>query len=249
MKVWSHVRWTDTGRERPIGHQRTTLEVNGSRHCSLHLSTGGGGGLAQGPASDCLPLAAPIGLSPLLILTLRWPEHLLVVSTEPLDDLSCFDYSTVGRPGEGLLPVLFTRCIHMHTHRVHAGFADSNFAQGQFSQGIISPGENFATLEISKAPSAVPPNDCNKTTRHAPDQRVQNCNTSPQHGPRIVFSNRSQARLRMRLGQPFLVRLHICSSLFFWVGCVNAPTNACPQCHRPTQCCLLCSQKTAQHVN
>ena len=35
---------------------------------------------------NCLPLAAPIGLSPLLILTLCGPERVLVVSTEPLDD-------------------------------------------------------------------------------------------------------------------------------------------------------------------
>ena len=39
--------------------------------------------------SDCLPLAAPIGLSPLLMLTLCGPERVLVVSTEPPDDLSC----------------------------------------------------------------------------------------------------------------------------------------------------------------
>ena len=37
----------------------------------------------------CLPLAAPIGLSPLHILTLCGSECGLVVSTEPLDDLSC----------------------------------------------------------------------------------------------------------------------------------------------------------------
>ena len=43
----------------------------------------------------CLPLAAPIGLSPLLILTLCGSERVLVVSTEPLDDLSCL--TTQGR--------------------------------------------------------------------------------------------------------------------------------------------------------
>ena len=37
----------------------------------------------------CLPLAAPIGLSPLHILTHCGPKRVLVVSTEPLDDLSC----------------------------------------------------------------------------------------------------------------------------------------------------------------
>ena len=35
-----------------------------------------------------LPLAAPIGLSPLHILTLCGPERVLVASTELLDDLS-----------------------------------------------------------------------------------------------------------------------------------------------------------------
>ena len=47
---------------------------------------GGGGGWHKASVSDCLPLAAPIGLSPLLILTLCGPERVLVVSTEPLDD-------------------------------------------------------------------------------------------------------------------------------------------------------------------
>ena len=41
----------------------------------------GGGGWHKASVSDCLPLAAPIGLSPLLILTLCGPEHDLVVST------------------------------------------------------------------------------------------------------------------------------------------------------------------------
>ena len=49
----------------------------------------GGGDWHKASVSDCLPLAAPIGLSPLLILTLRGPERVLVVSTEPPDDLSC----------------------------------------------------------------------------------------------------------------------------------------------------------------
>ena len=50
---------------------------------------GGGGGWHKASVSDCLPLAAPIGLSPLLILTLCGPERVLVVSTEPPDDVSC----------------------------------------------------------------------------------------------------------------------------------------------------------------
>ena len=50
---------------------------------------GGGEGWHKASVSDCLPLAAPIGLSPLLILTLCGSERVLVVSTEPPDDLSC----------------------------------------------------------------------------------------------------------------------------------------------------------------
>ena len=63
-----------------------------------------GGGWHKASVSDCLPLAAPIGLSPLLILTLCGPERVLVVSTEPPDDLSCLTTPGVGRPRDGLLP-------------------------------------------------------------------------------------------------------------------------------------------------
>ena len=76
---------------------------------------GGGGGCHKASVSDCLPLAAPIGLSPLLILTLCGSERVLVVSTEPPDDLSCLTTPGVGRPRDGLLPVLLTRGIPMHT--------------------------------------------------------------------------------------------------------------------------------------
>ena len=62
---------------------------------------GGGGGWHKASVSICLPLAAPIGLSPLLILTLCGPERVLVVSTEPPDDLSCLTTPGVGRPGRG----------------------------------------------------------------------------------------------------------------------------------------------------
>ena len=58
--------------------------------------------------SDCLPLAAPIGLSPLLILTLCGPERVLVVSTEPPDDLSCLTTPGSALPETGLLPVPLT---------------------------------------------------------------------------------------------------------------------------------------------
>ena len=76
---------------------------------------GGGGGWHKASVSDCLPLAAPFGLSPLLILTLCGPERVLVVSTEPPDDLSCLTTPGVGCRGDGLLPVPLTRCIQMHT--------------------------------------------------------------------------------------------------------------------------------------
>ena len=87
-------------------------------HCRGHPPAwaGGGGGVwHKASVSGCLPLAVPIGLSPLLILTLCGPERVLVVSTEPPDDLSCLTTPGVGRPGDGLLPVPLTRCIHMHT--------------------------------------------------------------------------------------------------------------------------------------
>ena len=61
---------------------------------------GGRGVWHKASVSDCLPLAAPIGLSPLLILTLCGPGRVLVVSTEPPDDLSCLTTPGVGCPGE-----------------------------------------------------------------------------------------------------------------------------------------------------
>ena len=81
-------------------------------HCtglSPNAGPGGGGGGAGGTrprlglGSDCLPLAAPFGLLPPHILTLRGPERVLVVSTEPLDDLSCLTTPGVGRPGDGAI--------------------------------------------------------------------------------------------------------------------------------------------------
>ena len=87
----------------------------------LAASGGGGGIWHKAWVSDCLPLAAPIGLSPLLILTLCVPERVLVVSTEPPDDLSCLTTPGVGRPGDGLLPVPLTRCIQTHTPSPRGG--------------------------------------------------------------------------------------------------------------------------------
>ena len=58
-------------------------------------------GWHKASVSDCLPLAAPIGLSPLLILTLYGSEGVLVVSTEPLDDLSCLTTAGLAVPETG----------------------------------------------------------------------------------------------------------------------------------------------------
>ena len=57
------------------------------RACGLDNQRRGGGG-HEAMVLVCLPLAAPIGLSPLHILTFRGPERVLVGSTEPPDDLS-----------------------------------------------------------------------------------------------------------------------------------------------------------------
>ena len=66
---------------------------------SSRVVWGGGGAQGLGIRLVCL-LAAPIGLSPLLILTLCGPERVLVVSTEPPDDLSCLTTPGGGRPGD-----------------------------------------------------------------------------------------------------------------------------------------------------
>ena len=65
---------------------------------------GGGGGWHKASASGCLPLAAPIGLSPLLIPTLCGSKRRLVGSTEPPDDLFCLTTPGVGRPVDQVHP-------------------------------------------------------------------------------------------------------------------------------------------------
>ena len=63
----------DEQRKSPLGCVQTKLygaigpDLFGSRRGG---AAGGGGGWHKASVSDCLPLAAPIGLSPLLILTL-----------------------------------------------------------------------------------------------------------------------------------------------------------------------------------
>ena len=63
-----------------------------------------GGVWHKASVSDCLHLAAPIGLSPLLFLTLCGPERVLVVSTEPPDDLSCLTTPGSAVPETGCYP-------------------------------------------------------------------------------------------------------------------------------------------------
>ena len=69
-----------------------------------HLFWRGGGGWHEAMALVCLPLAAPIGLPPLLILTLCGSERVLVVSTEPLHDLSCLTTPGSAVPETGCCP-------------------------------------------------------------------------------------------------------------------------------------------------
>ena len=80
------------------GGLRTAL---GLKKCILNLGTGGGG---EAMMSVCLPLAVPIGLSPLHTLTL--------CGSDPGRPV-LFDYSGVGCPRDGLLPMPLTRCIQM----------------------------------------------------------------------------------------------------------------------------------------
>ena len=75
-----HIPGTFSRQARHVRHH-TSLEI-----VPPHL--GGGGGLWGGvwhkaSVSICLPLAAPIGLSPMLILTLCGPERVLVVNGAP----------------------------------------------------------------------------------------------------------------------------------------------------------------------
>ena len=96
------------------------------------LSRGGGGGESKGgvwheaSVFGCLPLAAPIGLSPLHIPTLYGSERVLVVSTEPQDDLSCLTTPGVGRPGDGAVACAIDQ-VHPEAHSESMrGFADSS---------------------------------------------------------------------------------------------------------------------------
>ena len=101
--VWDIISWVENGPKKCTGAltlpQRMWWfdfpKVQGKR---------GGGDWHKASVVGCLSLAAPIGLSPLHILTLCGSECVLVVSTEPLDDLSCLTTPGLAVP-DGLLPV------------------------------------------------------------------------------------------------------------------------------------------------
>ena len=89
-------------------HKTVALKALEKRKAKSEVGERGGSGPGEGGGvwhkalvSDCLPLAAPIGLSPLHIRTLCGSERVLVVSTEPPDDLSCLTTPGVGCPGDG----------------------------------------------------------------------------------------------------------------------------------------------------
>ena len=63
-----------------------------------------------------------------------------------------------------------------------------NVTQGGVRPGTISPGENFATLEIPKAQSARCPNDCTKHTNHAQGRDTKlatHCHNMVRNGHRL----------------------------------------------------------------
>ena len=111
-------------------------------HLRWPLSGGGGGRVwHKASVSDCLPLAAPIGLSPLLILTLCGPERVLVVSTEPQDDLSRLTTPGVSRPRDGAVARAVDRVYPDAQPESMRGFADSSpdlSALGCASAGAFS---------------------------------------------------------------------------------------------------------------
>ena len=84
----------------PVMSGRSPTGGGGGHEVTLAL-TRGGGGWHKASVLGCLPLAVSIGLSPLLVLTLRGSERVLVVSTEPPDDLSCW---TTPVPETGCCP-------------------------------------------------------------------------------------------------------------------------------------------------
>ena len=65
---------------------------------------GGGEGWHEAMVLVCMPLAVPIGLSPLHIPTLCGSQRVLVASTEPRDDFSCLTTPGSAVPETGCCP-------------------------------------------------------------------------------------------------------------------------------------------------
>ena len=132
-----------------------------SDHQAPYNRGGGGGGWHKALVFGCVPLAAPIGLSPPLILTLCGPERVLVVSTEPPDDLSCLTTPGVGRPGDGAVPVpldtvggggVCTGIFRIEKISTRVCFACSpEFAVGHFAPTCFEPAFGKARLAISQS--------------------------------------------------------------------------------------------------
>ena len=74
----------------------------------------GGGGWHKGLVENCFPLAAPTGFSPLNIPSLCGSERCLVLSTEPLDDLSCLTTLGSATTETGRCPAI--EQVHPDTH-------------------------------------------------------------------------------------------------------------------------------------
>ena len=117
----THVQYSrppSANRNTPCGRRE---RGPGALH-GVPFNWGGGGAWHEAVVLVCLPLAVPIGLSPLLILTLCGPERVLGVSTEPPDDLSCLTAPGVGCPGDGAV----ARAIDQVHPDAHSRFADSS---------------------------------------------------------------------------------------------------------------------------
>ena len=107
----------------------------------------------------CLPLAAPIGLSPLHILTLCGPERVLVVSTEPPDDLSCLTTPGVGRPRDGAVACTVDQVHPDAPSQSMRGFADSSTDTrgGGGEQALCCDAEGGAGLLLRGGVQPPPP--------------------------------------------------------------------------------------------
>ena len=123
----------------------------------------------------CLPLAAPVGLSPLLIRTLCGSERVLVVSTEPPDDLSCLTTPGVGGPGDGLLPLPLTRCIQMHTPSPCGGLLTPALTSVRWGVHLQDPFQGLPTTNNTAsngrsaelhAPAVDNPSHCSAAISH-----------------------------------------------------------------------------------